>query len=375
MAIVASVAAGTVAGLLAGPGLAWIGVSSLTSHGIAIAGGALGALSMGATATTLMNEKLTESNYKNALKWILQELFRSKENTLDGATKTKVNDLIDKDDTYSQEKATLLLGTDDLLKSFKNCSIEKCTEYSKDEVRKRVITIKSIHRIREIFSQQCFIGIVGLQDAGKTTLVKKIWGAGGKTGYFSHADRPKLDQVTEKFLVIDFPGSNSLDYHSKTFSICGAMNSMVVVVIPYSGDISEIHSQEIAKVYGVMKGSDSTKVILCVNKCCLYLKELKKELATKEKPVEFLKQHFVGKLNDYYQRNEVPVRIDKDDILFTDWELNEQSAAIDFGRVGVEKIKAIIKEYLINYQIYKSTEIDHLERCVSDISKTLRETK
>ena len=124
-----------------------------------------------------------------------------------------------------------------------------------------------------------------------------------------------------------------------------------------------------------MKGSDSTKVILCVNKCCLYLKELKKELATKEKPVEFLKQHFVGKLNDYYQRNEVPVRIDKDDILFTDWELNEQSAAIDFGRVGVEKIKAIIKEYLINYQIYKSTEIDHLERCVSDISKTLRETK
>ena len=68
MAIVASVAAGAVAGLLAGPGLALIGVSSLTSHGIAIAGGALGALSMGATATTLMNEKLTESNYKNALK-------------------------------------------------------------------------------------------------------------------------------------------------------------------------------------------------------------------------------------------------------------------------------------------------------------------
>ena len=88
-----------------------------------------------------------------------------------------------------------------------------------------------------------------------------------------------------------------------------------------------------------------------------------------------MKQHFVGKLNDYYQRNEVLVRIDKDDILFTDWELNEQSVTIDFGIVGVEKNKAIIKEYLINYGICKSTEIDHLEKCVSDISKTLGETK
>ena len=88
-----------------------------------------------------------------------------------------------------------------------------------------------------------------------------------------------------------------------------------------------------------------------------------------------MKQHFVGKINDYYQRNEVLVRIDKDDILFTDWELNEQSAAIDFGIVGVEKIKAVIKEYLTSYEIYKSTEIDYLERFVSDISKTLRERK
>ena len=262
-----------------------------------------------------------------------------------------------------------------MLKSFKNCSIEKCTTYSQDEVRKRVKTIRSIHKIREIFSQQCFIGIVGLQDAGKTTLVKKIWGVGGKTGYFSHTDGPKLYQVTQKLLVIDFPGSNSLDYHSKTFSICGAMNNMVIVVIPYSGDISEIHSQEIAKVYGVMKGSDSAKVILCVNKCCLYLKQLKEELAAKEKPVEYLKQHFVDKLNHYYERSEIPVHIAKGDILFTDWELNGQSEAIDFGIVGVEKIKAVIKEYLISYEIYKSTEVDHLERCVSDISKTVREGK
>ena len=283
--------------------------------------------------------------------------------------------MIDKDDTYSQEKATLLSATDDLLKSFKNCSIEKCTKYSQDEVRKRVKTIRSIHKIREIFSQQCFIGIVSLQDAGKTTLVKKIWGVGTKTGYFSHTDGPKLYQVTQKLLVIDFPGSNSLDYHSETFSICGEMNNMAIVIIPSSGDISETHSQEIAKVYGVMKSSDSAKVVLCVNKGCLYLKQLKEELATKENPVEYLKQHFVDKLNLCYERSEIRVGIAKGDILFTYWELNGQPGAIDFGIVGAEKIKAVIKEYLINYEIYRSREVDHLKKCISDISRTLRERK
>ena len=53
------------------------------------------------------------------------------------------------------------------------------------------------------------------------------------------------------------------------------MNNMIIVVIPFSGDVSEIHSQEIAKVFGDMKGSNPTKVILCINKCGSCLEELK----------------------------------------------------------------------------------------------------
>ena len=52
--------------------------------------------------------------------------------------------------------------------------------------------------------------------------------------------------------VIDFPGSNSLDYHAKTFSICGAMNNLVIVIIPFSGDVSSIVSEEVAKVFQVI---------------------------------------------------------------------------------------------------------------------------
>jgi hypothetical protein len=34
-----------------------------------------------------------------------------------------------------------------------------------------------------------------------------------------------------------FSGSNSLDNHAKTFSICGAMNNMIILVIPFTGDV------------------------------------------------------------------------------------------------------------------------------------------
>ena len=52
--------------------------------------------------------------------------------------------------------------------------------------------------------------------------------------------------------MIDFPGSNSLDYHGKTFSICGAMNNLVIVIIPFTGDVSALVSEEVAKVFQVI---------------------------------------------------------------------------------------------------------------------------
>ena len=364
-----SVAAGAaITGYIAGPGLVLIGLAEATSAGLACAGGAAGALTAGATATSLINERLTDSNYKNALNFIVQELFKAQQKSLDAASKAEITDLLDQENIFSKEKALIRLAPNSMLEPFGDCSISKSTKKSKEEVMKRIKAIQSIHRIREIFSQQCFIGVVGLQDAGKTTLIKKIWNVGGKSGYFSHTDVPKLYQITQKLLVVDFPGSNSLDYHSKTFSICGAMNNMVIVVIPFSGDVSEIHSQEIAKVFGVMKGSDSTRVILCINKCGLYLNKLREDLISQQNPADYLKQVFIDKLNDHYERNERSVCLRKADIFFTDWELEGNQDSVDFGIVRVEEIKDIIRDYLVDYDIYKSNETDKLQKCVSFVS-------
>ena len=75
-----SVAAGaTFTGYIAGPGLVLIGVAETTSAGLACAGGAAGALTAGATATSLINEQLTDNNYKNALYFIVLELFKAQQ--------------------------------------------------------------------------------------------------------------------------------------------------------------------------------------------------------------------------------------------------------------------------------------------------------
>ena len=60
--------------------------------------------------------------------------------------------------------------------------------------------------------------------------------------------------------VIDFPGSNSLDYHAKTFSICGAMNNLIVVILPFTGDVSALVSEEVAKVFQVIQQKVGTVI-------------------------------------------------------------------------------------------------------------------
>ena len=96
----------------------------------------------------------------------------------------EVADLRDDGSVFSNEKALMCLynpekdDADTIDKTasalFQNSSLAACTEQSKFIVIQRIKAIQKIHKIRQIFAQQCFIGIVGLQDAGKTTLLKKV---------------------------------------------------------------------------------------------------------------------------------------------------------------------------------------------------------
>ena len=60
------------------------------------------------------------------------------------------------------------------------------------------------------------------------------------------------------------------------------MNNMIIVIVPFTGDVSELVSAEIAKVFEVMAGSESSRVLVCINKCGLYLQKLKEKLSIRE---------------------------------------------------------------------------------------------
>ena len=353
---------------MAGPGLLLIGVVEAVNVGGVAAAGVAGSAGAGYVANRFFTEAMSDRNYVQVLKWITAELFKvfsSRMKETNPGLLQEASDLRDDDSIYSIEKALLLMfDKEKAIENFNGSGIEKSTENSKLNILRRIECIEIIHKIRNILATQCFIGLVGLQDSGKTTLINKIWGYHGKTGLFSHTEVPVLHQVTGKVHIIDFPGSNSLDYHSKTFSICGAMNNMIIVLVPFSGDISEAVSKEVARVFEVMAGSESSRIIVCINKCGLYLDKLKLELKDEEDPIAFMKERYVSKLTEHFSGGNIRVR--KEQFFFTDWEVSEDGRS--FGIEGVEDIKESIKDHLVELNVIGKDDISELESAVSPSS-------
>ncbi len=84
-----------------------------------------------------------------------------------------VSDLLEDGGVYSLEKALLRLFDAEIgVANFVGCDLEHCTEASKLGVLKRVECIRAIHNIRGILAKQCYIGVVGVQDAGMQKIKK-----------------------------------------------------------------------------------------------------------------------------------------------------------------------------------------------------------
>ena len=83
----------------------------------------------------------------------------------------EVSDLREDGKTFNLEKALLLMYNSEIgVHNFIGSDLENCREESKLTVIKRIECIKTIHNIRSILAKQCYIGVVGIQDAGKNLM-------------------------------------------------------------------------------------------------------------------------------------------------------------------------------------------------------------
>ena len=88
-------------------------------------------------------------------------------------------------------------------------------------------------------------------------------------------------------------------------------------------------------------------------------------------PISFLKKRFTDKLNEYYENKGIGIQINVEDIMFTDWLIDDDQipSTTTFGLCGVSDVKLKIKQYLLKYGIYNENEEYLLKQCISPLSQ------
>ena len=135
--------------------------------------GILGTAGMWATgfvANWWMKENLIDDNYHVVLEFIIKELaqkWEADKKKKGSPASQQISDLRTDGKTYSLEKALLLLfDSEDGLANFDGTILSQCKENSLKNLIKRIECIRAVHEIRNLLATQCYIGVVGIQDAG-----------------------------------------------------------------------------------------------------------------------------------------------------------------------------------------------------------------
>ncbi|XP_063725200.1 uncharacterized protein LOC134853174 [Symsagittifera roscoffensis] len=367
---VLAVGGGLAGAYIAGPGLLVLEAADSVLFGgfLGSAGGVFGGFGL----SQLLKKDMGNSNYDICLEFIVNEIFQawSKQNQSPDKLH-EVTAFKNRGGLYNLEKALFLMFDPEFGNEiFKDCSLKDVDDSCKDELIKRIKCIIQMHKLRGALATQCFIGVIGPQDAGKSTFLNKMWNCGAETGLLHHTDKTTLYDINEKIKVVDFPGQNSFQEHSKAFSICGSMNNVTVVILPFAGDVSQLVSDELIKVYQALADSSDFRVIVCINKCGNMLKDLvKEEMKLKQKrkditnPLKVLKDNYLLELNKHFESAGKSERntFENANVFFTDWELEDQDSRNRFGIVGIEEIKEALKENLIDLGAIKSTNREGLE--------------
>ena len=238
--------------------------------------------------------------------------------------------------------------------------------------------VNIVHKLRMKLVDFCFVGIVGVQNCGKSTLINRIWDVGAKSGHTEKTSEVNLYPITEKFIVADYPGSQGINDHTAAFAQCGIMNNLIIVVLRYDGQVDKRLFEEVQTTLAIVKGCNgSARVVFCVNKAEQELAKLSGELKEKnlkKPPFEYMKNVHVQQLraklwemgegNMRQSNRDVGTTFDllmkhinfEDNYFFTSFTMDDPGEeeggggladrARSAGIIGIEEIKEKIRSYL-----------------------------
>ena len=140
-----------------------------------------------------------EDDYPSILCTFLGALRDMKERQVSVDTMATIYEL--EETLYKKYKALGYFGRDPnaILKEspFKEDHIvAQALESSRCNILRRIQLSCEMFQLRQYLKEDCYIGIVGPQDAGKSTLIKQLWGLDvGVIGYTSHTRTANVFQI------------------------------------------------------------------------------------------------------------------------------------------------------------------------------------
>ena len=251
----------------------------------------------------------------------------------------------------------------------------------KKVVEKKIEFFESIYNLRELYGRQCYIGFIGPQNAGKSSLLNALWQdrlkEKAETGHTTHTSRPTKYHIAEDIFGVDFPGSNSLkDDVLAGFEKFGHMNNMFIYIMEYNGAPDTTLVSNVKSAYRILKISgEFSKILFCLNKAQLKCPEFNFDDNYKQHFIGEIKEHIrshpydeteaswlskiSGKISETYvkkvnaeqeaHKNHVLEALDSDDFIFTDWKIRSEFDDANRGVQGSEEVRRRIRAYLTDH--------------------------
>ncbi|XP_078699934.1 uncharacterized protein LOC144926786 [Branchiostoma floridae x Branchiostoma belcheri] len=220
--------------------------------------------------------------------------------------------------------------------------LKNATEMSQREALRHCQMACDLFEIRQHMQKSCFVGLFGPQNAGKSTLIEKVWDvAVPEKGFRAHTTVPRLYKArgTDRMVIIDFPGTTAIDKQvANLANRCGGLSSILILVMPFQGDASTDHVAQLEKARALADRFKCT-ILLCISHCGRFKGILKDKYT-----VDAYREDYVKHLN-----------IDPANSLFT--ELVESVDDLESrGIVGPEGVRNWLKDWLIKYDVFEDDE-------------------